>query len=76
MKHLFAGLLMTAAALSATGVNAKGCIKGALVGGVAGHMAAMGRWAPLRDAPSGTTRLTKRIRLHLIPGRSDRTGSR
>ena len=40
MKNIIVGVLLAATlSIGATGADAKGCIKGALVGGVGGHMA-------------------------------------
>lgn len=40
MKNVLAGVVLAAAlSMGTTGADAKGCIKGALVGGLGGHMA-------------------------------------
>jgi hypothetical protein len=49
MKTILAIACLSALAL-ASPVEAKGCIKGAIVGGVAGHMADTASSAPRRDA--------------------------
>ena len=69
MKYLFAGLLMTAAALGATGVNAKGCIKGALVGGAAGHMAGHGKMGAAAGCAVGHHEANKKDQNSSDPGK-------
>ena len=55
MKTFFAAVLMSAAALSlaAPQAEARGCIKGALVGGAAGHMAHHGIMGALAGCAVG-----------------------
>lgn len=61
MKALLIGLTFAAAALTtAMPVEAKGCIKGAFVGGVAGHLAGHGKMGALAGCAIGHHNATKK----------------
>ena len=61
MKHALKAVVVVAAcgllAVGASPAEAKGCLKGAVVGGVGGHMAP---WELLVDAPLAITWRTRR----------------